>query len=239
MRFFRLIAALGVAVAVVGCAHPIDIAPDSARIQAPTGVKRPIRMGLHIPAQQLALEVTTPGGGGDNVRYFPYRSIGDPLKRVLEALYESVVPLSGPELPADVDYVLVPFVVTNSGGSNFFTWPPETFTVDLAASIKGKDGKTVAGPRVVGSGTATTQERLGGRDFGFAGRRAMEDALSKLAVALQTTELGPPQAMPTAPPSPRPPSVAERLAQLRELLDKGLISQGEYESKRRGILSAL
>ena len=40
-------------------------------------------------------------------------------------------------------------------------------------------------------------------------------------------------------PSEEPTSAAERLTQLRELLDAGLLTDAEYEEKRQGIVSAL
>ncbi len=59
-----------------GCAHPITMNPDLAAVTVPAGAK-PIakKVGYHIPEALRSVEVTTPGGGGDKVRYFPYRDI--------------------------------------------------------------------------------------------------------------------------------------------------------------------
>jgi hypothetical protein len=70
----------------------------------------------------------------------------------------------------------------------------------------------------------------------------MEDALVKMQAAM--FEIKFPEATRTArpaqPQSPTVPSAAaDRLAQLKELKDKGLISESEYEAKRKSILDAL
>jgi hypothetical protein len=47
-----------------------------------------------------------------------------------------------------------------------------------------------------------------------------------------------PSQTPGAPASP-PPSAAERLLRLKELLEKGLITQEEYDKRRQEILKSL
>jgi Short C-terminal domain len=49
-----------------------------------------------------------------------------------------------------------------------------------------------------------------------------------------------PTVRPTQPRSQAAPSpAADRLTQLKEMKDKGLISEAEYEAKRKAILDAL
>ena len=123
-------------------------------------------------------------------------------------------------------------------GSGLFTWPPTNFTVDLTCNVRDSTGTLMATPRVVGTGSAETGERL--RHHGIAGERAMEDALTKMQAALLETRFG---GGPSNGQISRPQTSggmtrdsAVRFAHLKELRDKGLINQAEYEAKRKAIL---
>lgn len=244
LRGMRVATGLLAAAAVlqlVGCAHPINVEPDMARVGAGSSRPLPMRVGYHLPDALANQEVTTPGGGGDNVRYNPYAAMSTGYQRMLSQVFQGVTRVPAPAVDpkagdAAPDYVLTPLLTTNSGGSNFFTWPPENFSVDLTTSIRDRSGKVVATPRVVGTGTATTGERLG--DHGFSGRRAFEDALRKMEAALREWggSRGPQAAAGQGDAASR---TAERLQALKDLLDRRQISEAEYDSKRRAILAEL
>ena len=240
MRLIQILLASVILAILGGCAHPINVEPELGRISATTGQPLPIKVGYFLPNDLVNLEVTTPGGGGDSVRYNPYASVSMGYQRMLSQVFSGVVSVASladfqSRANGDVDYVLTPHIVTNSGGSNFFTWPPETFSVDLVSTIRDKSGNVVASPRVVGMGSATTSERI--KDHGYSGRRAFEDALRKMNPALREWAAGLRSAnsRPTGPAG----SSAERLRQLRELLDRGLITEPEYETKRKAVLADL
>lgn len=240
MRLLQFLLASAILAILGGCAHPINVEPELGRISATTGQPLPIKVGYFLPNDLVNLEVTTPGGGGDSVRYNPYASVSTGYQRMLSQVFGGVVSVASladfqSRAARDVDYVLTPHIVTNSGGSNFFTWPPETFSVDLTSTIRDRTGKVVATPRVVGMGTATTGERI--KDHGFSGRRAFEDALRQMNPALRAWAAGltPASAGPTSPPK----ATAERLQQLRDLLDRGLITEAEYDTKRKAVLADL
>lgn len=225
---------------LVGCAHHINVEPNLDRLGPPDAQRINARVGLHIPPELANLEVTTPGGGGDNVRYNPYAAVAQGYRRILSNVFTDIVPVASSasasaEASPTVDYVMVPSIVTNSGGTNFFTWPPESFTVDLSTSIRDKAGRTLASPRVVGTATVATGERLA--DHGIAGRRAFEDALQKMQVALRDWGRGL-QAGPANAARPAA-SASARLEQLKDLLDRKLISEAEFETRRRAILADL
>lgn len=233
-----------------GCAHPITVAPDLVKVNGLTGdsSKTSANVGYYIPADLMSLEVTTPGGGGDNVRYFPYRDIQSGYERALNNVFTSVVRLPGaPDFSRmrqqGIQYVIQPQLVTSSGSTGFFTWPPTNFTVDLTNSVRDADGKLVANPRVVGVGTAETGQRM--FNHGFAGSRAMEDALSKAQAALQELKLQTSAQTQTqaqtvsASSKQADTSVEKRLTTLKDLKDKGILTQGEYERKRQEILDTL
>jgi hypothetical protein len=247
MNFTRFFLASVAALLLVGCAHPIKVTPDLTKMvraeNAPARVAANI--AYYIPAELLAIEVTTPGGGGDNVRYFPYQELEAGFQKILSNNFSGVVKLSSsPDLPRlaqdGITYTIAPEVITTSGGSGFFTWPPTNFTVDLTSNIRDTSGKVIAKPRVVGTGSAETGERI--REHGIAGRRAMEDALLKMQTALQETNFYsnvPKISTTTQISAPTSNAAGTRLAHIKELKEKNLISQEEYEAKRKEILGAL
>lgn len=230
-----------------GCAHPIKVTPNIAKIET-KGDSTPrvaASVGYYISPELESLEVTTPGGGGDNVRYYPYRDIEPGFAKLLSNVFSGVVKL--PTAPVfsgtttqGLDYIIQPLLVTSSGSSGFFTWPPTNFSVDLTSNVRDATGKLVASPRVLGVGTAETGERLS--EHGIAGRRAMEDALIKMQAAIQEQKLGPKVASAAIKASIRPgesSSATARLAHIKELMANGLITQMEYDAKRKEILDAL
>jgi hypothetical protein len=230
------------AAALAGCAHPIAIAPYGSELTWAHNARAriPSNVGYFIPAESRAVEVTTQGGGGDNVRYFPYRDIDEGFGLMLGNVFTGAQKLSSlTDSPSEtrIDYVIVPTIVTTSGGSGLFTWPPTNFTVDLTCTVRDPTGVQIAMPRVVGVGTAETGERL--RDHAIAGRRAMADALVKMQAAMLELKL-PGAPAPSSPPTPTvPSSAAARLSELKDLKDKGLISEAEYEVKRKAVLDSL
>ncbi len=227
-----------------GCAHPIKIAPDATRLETVLAASKiPTKVGYFVPATIVGTEITTPGGGGDNVRYFPYRDADMGYQRVLSNVFASVTKLESADVSqgptADISYIVTPEILTSSGGSGLFTWPPTSFTVDLTTTIRDRNGQAVASKRVVGVGSAETGERI--REHGIAGKRAMEDALIKMQSALLdpsfAKQLGGTGALPASVPPPE--SQAERLRRLDELRSKGLITPDEYAAKRSEIVKSL
>jgi Short C-terminal domain len=242
----RAVIGAAVLVLTVGCAHPIKVAPDTTRLQRVSSTSSRIvaNVGYYIPKEVSSVEITTQGGGGDNVRYFPYEDIEPGFEQILSNVFSGVVKLTSiADLPGIVrggtNYIIQPVIITSSGGSGLFTWPPTNFTVDLTCNIRDTTGTLLASPRVVGTGSAETGERL--HYHGIAGTRAMEDALVKMQAVLFETKFG--SAMqdphPTNPQSPAVVGDSDRLAHIKELRDKGLITQEEYEAKRKAIVDAL
>ncbi|WP_422095927.1 hypothetical protein [Variovorax sp.] len=238
LHSFKAWLALLAVTVLAGCAHPIAVVPDQARLarSADAPAPMPLRVGYHIPAALADMEVTTPGGGGDNIRYFPYRDIDAGFEKMLSNVFSDIVKLPSIAKPAEtassgVHYVIVPTIVTTSGGSGLFTWPPTSFSVDLTSQIRDPAGTLVASPRVVGFGSAETSERI--FDHGIAGRRAMEDALLRMQAALRETSFS------GAPAQRQRGTTSERLDQLKALRERKDITEEEYEKKRKEILDAL
>lgn len=248
MNLIRLLAAALAGLSLGGCAHQISVAPTAAMVQ-PEGSPPKIRenVGFFVPPEVAAIEVTTGGGGGDRVRYFPYRDIEAGYQAMLLTVFEGVTKLSTANDPVamakdNIKYVVTPTIVTTSGSTSAFTWPPTDFTVDLTTTVKDAKGSTVATKRAVGQGQAEWGEftKLG---WGLAGVRAMESVLRKMQAELLTLTLGPAgSGSPnTAAPSPasNTKQTADRLAELKSLADRGLITPAEYEKKRLEILNSL
>src|SRR5687767_10308345 len=93
-RFTRWsLMALALAV-LTGCAHPIIITPSLASLNDAQLVPMKKSVGYYISDADLALKVTTPGGGGDKVAYFPYKELEPALQKVLFNSFDKVERLS-------------------------------------------------------------------------------------------------------------------------------------------------
>ncbi|AYQ28269.1 MULTISPECIES: hypothetical protein [unclassified Polaromonas] len=175
-------------VALFGCAHPINMNPDLAALAAPANAKViNKRAGYHMPDALRALEVTTPGGGGDKVRYFPYRDIEPGFYKALSEVFTSVTKVQNPkDLAAlqagGVALLITPEVTTTSYSDGAFTWPPTQFSVKLVCDITDANGKAVQTVTVTGNGAATFDEFKA--NFSLAAVRASNEALAKLIQAL-------------------------------------------------------
>lgn len=254
MKYLKIIFLSTLAISLFGCAHPIVISPDLAKIERESNSLPRIKatVGFFIPVDAISLEVTTPGGGGDNVRYFPYKDLEAGYRHMLSNVFDNVVRLTSlndsDEIAKNaIRFILSPDLITNSGSTGFFTWPPTNFTVDLTTNIRDVTKKSVDSPRVVGNGQSTgslEEFRLDG--FGIAGRRAMEDALLKTQHILLETKydgISEPSTFSviSSPPSNTSShqlqnSPSEKLENLKNIFNGGLITKTEYERKRKEIL---
>jgi hypothetical protein len=237
---------------LVGCAHPINVQPKIDNLvrsnDAPGRLMH--KVAYYIPDASLGMEVTTPGGGGDNVRYFPYRDIEAGFKLMLTNVFETVDRLTGMPTPDEMQrrgytYLLQPVLTTNSGSTGVFTWPPTNFTVDLTTQVRGTTGTLVASPRVVGTHSVSGIAEMGG-NFGITGQVAMQDALLKQQSMLFEIlgAKGAAGGRPTSGAAAGSPTralspVEERLRALRELRDKDLLTPEEYERRRQQIINSL
>jgi hypothetical protein len=239
--FFVLIALAN----LIGCAHSIDVSPNNSNIvrESNSTAKINAGVGYFIPLENLNLQVTTPGGGGDRVKYNPYRDMEAGYQTMLTNVFQKVVRVSSADSADEmsrsgVDFVITPDVITNSGSAGLFTWPPTNFSVDLTSTIRNSSGVTIAAPRVLGNGQVAGYSEFRS-DFGLAGRRAMEDALIRMQAAL--LEINFPE-QPTQLPSEGPASAtstSSKLEELRKLLEDGLLSQDEYDAARKAIIDSL
>ena len=174
-----------------GCAHQINITPPLNNIKADGGAKIEKNVGYFISAQDMAKEVVTPGGGGDKVKYLPYKELEPALKKTLESVFNSATAVPSLEDKAfmaanNISYVFVPSIETNSSSTSAFTWPPTDFEVKIEAkAYNGAGAVSWRSKPIKGVGKASFGEFK--HDFSLAGRRAALDAMNKLKTELHAT----------------------------------------------------
>jgi hypothetical protein len=253
MKYIKILFAGLMVITLFGCVHSIVISPKTEKIERELGSLPKIKanVGFFISADSSKKEVSTPGGGGENVRYFPYKDLETAYQLMLLNVFDKVIKLKSVgeqnELSKEgIKFVLEPVLVTTSRSTEIFTWAPTNFTVDLTSNIRDASGKIIGNPRVVGNGHVDFNLEMGG-DYGLAGRLAMEDALLKMQRALLEIKYEDipariviPNIGPASNPLLQPKDKASsRLETLKDLFDRGLVTREEYENKRKEILDSL
>jgi hypothetical protein len=170
-----------------GCAHTIVIGPDMNRLPVETPPTSSGAAGYYISPENRDRAVTSGGGGGDSVKYTPYKDLEAALFRVLSNHFAQVYSLKSPQDRAlmqekNLHFVFTPQYSTTSSSSSLFTWPPTEFTLTIHIEAVDQENKSVWQAEVSGSGQAAFSEFK--RDFGLAAERASEDAFRKLGVKL-------------------------------------------------------
>jgi hypothetical protein len=185
--FLKFILAAIACVALFGCAHPINMKPDLDAIKIGDAKKVDKQIGYHISEANLALEVTTPGGGGDKVRYFPYRDIEPAIYKAMSEVFSGVSKIKNIKdieeiRKSGVQLLITPEVTTMSSSPSAFTWPPTKFQVTLKGAINDASGQLVRNISVTGEGKAEFEEFKS--NFSLSAVRATNDAIAKLVKAL-------------------------------------------------------
>ena len=184
-RLLQLMALLFAGLVLVGCAHPINMNADLEKLDSQSVPLIQKSVGYYIPEGLRTLEVTTPGGGGDKVRYFPYRDLEPGFYKALSVTFASVSKLNqlSDRSHAGVQLIITPTVKTTSYSGGAFTWPPTDFTVELTCSVQNALGEPIKTFIVVGQGKASFSEFKA--NFSLAAVRASNDALTKLVKHLR------------------------------------------------------
>lgn len=184
MRRIKVAILVLVIAAITGCAHPFVISPDISTINAPAATKRIDKsVGYYISPAERNKAVITPGGGGDKVKYYPYKDIETGFYKMLTNVFTKVTVLKSPTdqgalTSAGIQYVIVPTITTDSSSSSLMTWPPTDVTVNLKCDVSDAKGNAVASALVTGTGHAEFSEFKS--DFSLSGERASQDALIKM-----------------------------------------------------------
>lgn len=189
MSMLKRLCALGLAGLLAACAHPIVISPDPASLAKPTE-KLDRGIGLVITSSDKAVQITSPGGGGDNVSYYPYKDLEFGLYSTLSSVFTNVVPLNALDEKQKISQqnlgmVFLPVIQTTSSSESLFTWPPTFFSIMIDYRVVDPAGVQLSSGRVLGEGRAEFSEFKS--DFALAAKRAGTDALNKLKDKLQAS----------------------------------------------------
>lgn len=171
-------------VMMTGCAHQISMSPDASKT-ASVSSKINKQVAYVISPADMAKEVQTPGGGGDNVKYQPYKDLDAALYQAFSAVFADVTKVSTPSEAKGVALVITPSVTTTSSSDSMLTWPPTQFTVNLVCTVVDPKGQAVTQVQGSGSGQATFDEFKS--DFSLAARRASRAAVDNLVKALENS----------------------------------------------------
>lgn len=171
---------------LAACAHPISITPSnySDRGSVPVSQKK---VAYVMTDSDRNKEVTTAGGGGDKVSYYPYRDLERSIRDTLGSIYSDVYVLSSPTDIASIRskgiaLVFTPEISTVSSSSSMFTWPPTRFIINLSCTVTDQDVSLISKIKASGEGEAEFSEFAS--DFGLAGKRAAEDLSKKLKMEI-------------------------------------------------------
>ncbi len=170
-----------------GCAHSIVTTPDLVELKR-AGVE-PIdkNVGYYISREDREKQVTTPGGGGDKVNYYPYKEMEPALYKTLSNVFRRAYALESPNDSEAIQakaiaFVFTPRIATNSSSDSAMTWPPTKFTVILACKAVDGAGKTVWEKQFTGEGAAEFEEFK--RDLSLSSKRASQSAFQQFQQAL-------------------------------------------------------
>ncbi|MBI3368973.1 MAG: hypothetical protein HY021_11165 [Burkholderiales bacterium] len=183
--FFLWVSTLALVV-LGGCAHPINLGGDVSTLMGTGSGKVDRKLGLVLTEEQRAREVIGPGGGGDKLRYQPYRDLEPGLYVALSEAFVNVVKVSGatdPKVQTEgLSFIATPTLATTSYSPSMLTWPPTVFTLEISLSITNTQNKLVADVKVQGEGRAEFDEFKSNPSL--SAKRAAEDALKKLIKAI-------------------------------------------------------
>lgn len=220
---------------VSGCAHPLNISPDISAINKSAPSEKFSKSISYYFTEDIEKEVTTPGGGGDSVKYKPYKELDTGIYKVLSDNFKSVVMLKGgvAQSKSENDLVAEVTISTNSSSSSAFTWPPTLFGVNISTDLlnpkTGKKEKIL----VVGEGRAEFSEFKS--NFNITAKRASEDALNKFGAAIAGSSLLKVESGEDGKSTGN--SKEGRLRELKRLFDGGLIEVTVYNERLKAILS--
>lgn len=185
MRFYPVRLSLLAAIIVIcaGCAHPIVITPNLSTVDFKDSAKINRVVGYFISDADRGKEVTTPGGGGDSIRYFPYRDLEPGIQKVLLNIFADVLkmPLANDQsfiTKNKISFVFIPEFGTSSSSSGVLTWPPTDFSISLNCKAFDENGALIWQKVIRHDGAATFDEFK--NDFALSGKRAGENVFIDL-----------------------------------------------------------
>ena len=186
----RLLLAFAAVALLAACAHPITMITEAAPPRSMAHLI-PKKVAYVMTDAQRDLQVTTAGGSGDRVSYYPYRDLEKSIRDALRGVYRNVIVVrTASDAKANeatgVSLVFTPQIKTDSSSSSWITWPPTAFTAEVSCVVTDAAGFEVTRVRAVGNGAAEFGEFNG--DYGLAARRAARQMTSQLSSEIRRNE---------------------------------------------------
>lgn len=167
-----------------GCAHRIDITPAVGSLNGDYSADKIMKnAGYFISEENRNLEVVTPAGGGDKVKYYPYKEMESGLSHVLGSIFTEVYALRSlqdQELVTSkkISYIFIPAITTDSASRSAWIWPPSEFWVTIDCQALDGAGKVIWQTNLKSEALLGLPQVY--RDHSLAGRTAAEKALNEL-----------------------------------------------------------
>ncbi|OOG39149.1 hypothetical protein [Rhodanobacter sp. C05] len=144
-RLLARMSIIGAILVLAGCAHPVSVRAD---VNYPSDQTVDTSVGYFISDANRKLEVTTPAGGGDKMRYFPYRDMEPAILNTLGSVFRKVysVPEAGRAAYISdhhLTFVFEPILTTNSSGNSAIFWPASDFDLTIKVTALNASGQTV------------------------------------------------------------------------------------------------
>lgn len=245
MRALRICFGLLLVFVLYGCAHQINMTADVSKLEPTAGTQSiPKSVGYYFVESREKV-VETASGGGDKVKYSPYKDIEGGIFKILSNAFKSALSITSDKdaviNKSDLGYLMALEVSTNSSSPSLFTWPPTVFGINLTANITDVSGRPITRMLIVGEGRAEFDEFKG--NHSLAANRASVDVLKKMQTALlNSPELkakGSESLINTnIKGSPSSPAKVEQLRNLKKLFDDGLITNEIYIERQKTILGS-
>lgn len=182
-----IIALIGI---ISGCAHGIQLTPnldDLHKTDVEVENKINKNVAYYISQQDMNTEVITPGGGGDKVKYYPYRDTEAALDTMLSKVFNNVYSIPLIKQAAfiqekNISYIFKPSIKTDSSSDSILTWPPTHFTFELTCTATDLSDNEVWSKKVKAEGNAEYGEFK--EDLSLSARRASEEAFKLMLAEL-------------------------------------------------------
>ena len=182
-----IIALIGI---ISGCAHGIQLTPNlddlhNTDVEVENKINK--NVAYYISQQDMETEVITPGGGGDKVKYYPYRDTESALDTMLSKVFNHVYSIPLIKQAAfiqkkNISYIFKPSIKTDSSSDSILTWPPTHFTFELTCTATDLSDNEVWSKKVKAEGNAEYGEFK--EDLSLSARRASEEAFKLMLAEL-------------------------------------------------------
>lgn len=142
MRTFLLLLPL---LLMSGCVHDISVTPELSKLKKVRPVTIHRSVAYYIPSELYTLQVTTPGGNNDELRYRPYQESEAALAKVLGNIFTNVHRIDSLDDPKidehQVRFIFVPQIETMSYSNSNVDWQPTKFSFILKVKFLTADNK--------------------------------------------------------------------------------------------------